>query len=166
MIAKFLNEKYTVSRNGGGLIERLKEFSSFGDISGIDFALSDGKAGNWFLGAYHEGEKDSGKFLCFSYSNTVSDDVADFVVLAFECDNERVFRKMHKIPVHRDLNSIERYGHWFPLAEKEAAKRSSAFVRNMVKKLASLSSWEEMTKFSFETMRKMQYFDWVEMEYK
>ena len=160
MIAKFLNERCAVSSNLNLLKEKLQEFKPLWyAYSKVDTILSDGKPGNWFCGAYNEGEEDSGKFLCFSCRRTrPGDAVVDSIVISSLYDNG-TFRRKH--PNDDKLFLLNKtFGLEFSKDDKEAAKRSSLFVRNLVKKMASLSSWEDMAELMMKSSRDMKDFDW------
>ena len=155
MIARFLTEKYTVSSNEDVLKEKMEEFDDLRwyrkDRS--DLVMTDGKPGSWFYGTYHEGEEDSGKFLCFSTITSTSGKVADSINFVFQYDDSS------KKGANKFFRS-SRDGNFFPQDNLEAAKRSSAFVRNLVKKMASLPNPEQIVKTIDRTGERMAGHDW------
>ena len=156
MIAKFLQEKFTISTDENELKKRMLEFDSlernaryYYDTRPI--ILADRKPSPWFYTRYHEGQKDAGKLLCFAVidSDVFDDRIANRIELAFQFDYRR-----------KRENTIKEIGCRFSPNNKEAAKRSSAFVRNLMKKLSSLSTKEQMVALIRKTAAEMEDFDW------
>ena len=158
MIAKFLTEKFTISTDESELKKRMKEFDSlersvnhYYDTRPV--VLADNKPSPWFYARYHEGQKDAGNILCFAVidSGVFDERIANRIHLAFQADYRR-----------KREDTAKEIGRRFYPGNKEEEKRSSAFIRNLVKKLASLSTKEQMVALIRKTALEMEDFDWSE----